>query len=209
MYLHPAFEIGLAEALPILQQRAFGLLIVPTTHAPVGVHVPFLVDGTPDANLTISLHVARANPIHMHIGNGCKVLLVCSGPDAYVSPDWYGSEQQVPSWLYASVHVSGTAEILAPGTHLDHVDRLAAQFESRLAPKPPWTSGKMNADKRDVMLKAIVAITIHVEHIHAQRKLVQHKSEAEQRGAAAGLRDRGDRASCEIADMIDADLNGT
>lgn len=209
MYLHPAFKIGSAEALPILQQRAFGLLVVPTADAPFGVHVPFLVDGAPDDGLTIAVHVARANPIHTHIGDGCKVLLVCTGPDAYVSPDWYGSEQQVPSWLYASVHVTGTAEFMAPESHLDHVDRLATQFESRLAPKPPWTSDKMSTEKRDRMLQAIVAITIHVEEIHAQKKLVQHKSEAEQRGAAAGLRDRGDRASNEIADMIDAHLGGT
>lgn len=206
MYLHPAFKIDTAEALPMLRQRAFGLLVVPASDAPFGVHVPFLVEERPGDELRIALHVARANPIHIHVGDGCKALLACTGPDAYVSPDWYGSEDQVPSWLYTAVHVSGTARVVAPESHLDHVEFLARQFETRLAPKAPWTSEKMTAVKRAKMLQAIVAITIDIEAIHAQKKLIQHKSEAEQRGAAAGLRSRGDRASEEIADLIDAEV---
>jgi len=206
MYLHPAFKIDVAEALPMLRQRAFGLLVIPTSEAPFGVHVPFLVEDLPGSGLRIALHVARANPIHTHIGDGCKALLACTGSDAYVSPDWYGSDDQVPSWLYTAVHVSGTARIVAPENHLDHVEALARQFELRLAPKAPWTSEKMSPEKRAKMLKAIVAITIDVDAIHAQKKLVQHKSEAEQRGAAAGLRANGDRASQEIADLIDAGI---
>lgn len=204
MYLHPAFKIDTAEALPMLRQRAFGLLVIPTSEAPFGVHVPFLVEDLPGDKIRIALHVARANPVHTHIGDGCKALLACTGPDAYVSPDWYGSEDQVPSWLYTAVHVSGIARIVAPESHLDHVERLARQFETRLAPKAPWTSEKISPVKRAKMLQAIVAITIDVDTIDAQKKLIQHKSEAEQRGAAAGLRNRGDRASEEIADLVEA-----
>ena len=56
------------------------------------------------------------------------------------------------------------------------------------------------------MLTAIVAITIDVEKIHAQKKLIQHKSEAEQRGAAAGMAARGDASSVAIAELIEASL---
>jgi transcriptional regulator len=204
MYLHPAFKIDMAKALPILRQRAFGLFVVPTSDAPFGVHVPFLVEETSDAGLRIALHVARANPIHSHMGDGCKALLACSGPDAYVSPDWYGSENQVPSWIYTAVHIEGTAKIMPRETHLEHVDRLSAEFENRLAPKAPWNSEKMDAKKRAAMLTAIVAITIDVEAIHAQKKLVQHKSAAEQMGAVTGLRGRGDAGSLALAEMMQA-----
>ncbi len=206
MYLHPVFEIDIEEALPLLEERSFGLFVVPTADAPFGVHVPFLIDGTPETGLLIGLHVARANPIHTHIGDGCQALLACSGPDAYVSPDWYGSADQVPSWLYTAVHVTGTARVADRDSHLAHVDRLAAKFEAQLAPKKPWTSDKMDEAKRRKMLTAIVAITIDVEKIHAQKKLIQHKSEAEQRGAAAGMAARGDASSVAIAELIEASL---
>lgn len=202
MYLHPAFKIDTEEALPLLRERAFGLFVVPTADAPFGVHVPFLVDETEDGRLRCSLHVARANPIHTEIGNGCKALLVCQGPDAYISPDWYGIDDQVPTWTYASVHVKGTARVRAMDDNLEHVDRLSALFESRLAPKQPWTSDKMDTKKRAMMMKAIVAIDLDVESIEAQKKLIQHKGQTEHEGAIAGLRARGDENSTAIADMM-------
>ena len=122
------------------------------------------------------------------------------------APTCTGSADQVPSWLYTAVHVTGTAHLADRDTHLTHVDRLAAKFEARLAPKKPWTSDKMDEVKRRKMLTAIVAITLYVEEVHAQKKLVQHKSEAEQRGAAAGMAGRGDASSDAIAELIKAGL---
>ena len=34
-------------------------------------------------------------------------LLRVNGADAYVSPDWYVSPDQVPTWLYQAVHLTG------------------------------------------------------------------------------------------------------
>lgn len=208
MYLHPAFRIDAEEALPLLRKRAFGLFAVPTADAPFGVHVPFLIDETDDGRMRICLHVARANPIHTHIGDGCKALLACQGPDAYISPDWYGIDDQVPTWTYAAVHLKGTARIRPQDDNLNHVDRLSAMFESRLVPKKPWTSDKMDAKKRAMMMKAIVAIDLDVESLEAQKKLIQHKGETEHEGAIAGLRARGDENSLAIADMMQRTLDG-
>jgi transcriptional regulator len=203
MYVRPVFEMDHEEALKLLRERAFGLLAVPTGGAPAAVHVPFLVTEMPGDGIRIECHIARANPLHSHIGSGCKALLVCSGPDAYISPDWYGTSNQVPTWTYAAVHVTGTARILAESNLLGHVDRLSAQFEARLAPKKPWTSAKMDEARRAAMLRAIVGIAIDVEEIAGSKKLVQHKSEAEQAGAIEGLRARGDPASQAIATLME------
>jgi len=202
MYVHPAFKIDLAEALPLLRARAFGLFVVAAPDAPFGVHVPFLVDETPDGGLRVHLHVARANPIHTHIGAGCKALLACQGPDAYISPDWYGVENQVPTWTYEAVHLTGTARLLLREDNLLHVDLLSKEFETRLLPKKPWTSDKMDRKKRDAMTTAIVTIALDVESLEAQKKLNQHKGETELRGAIAGLRGRGDAASVAIAERM-------
>ncbi|MGI9521201.1 MAG: FMN-binding negative transcriptional regulator [Hyphomicrobiaceae bacterium] len=77
--------------------------------APTACHVPFLVLEQSDGQLQIELHVARANQIHSCIqGDGVKALLICQGPDAYVSPDWLGLPDQVPTWTYTVVHVTGS-----------------------------------------------------------------------------------------------------
>ena len=208
MYVHPAFKVDSAEALAMLRDRAFGLLVVTTPNGPVGVHLPFLVDERDDGRLRVDLHVARANALHAHIGQGAKVMLACSGPDAYISPDWYGVPNQVPTWTYTSVHLAGTARMMPESGLLAHVDRLSAYFEGQLLPKKPWTSGKMDETRRAAMLKAIVGIEIEVETIEAQKKLIQHKGQTEHAGAINGLRQRGDAGSATIADLMEATARG-
>jgi transcriptional regulator len=206
MYTQPAFRVDKAEALLLLRERAFGLFVVPAGEAPFAVHVPFVVDETEGGALRVELHVARANPIHTFIGGGCKALLVCQGPDAYISPDWYGVANQVPTWTYTAVHLKGTARVQPEAYNLRHVDRLSAFFEQRLLPKKPWTSGKMDEAKRSAMLKAIVSIAIDVETVDAQKKLIQHKGETEHRGAIDGLNARGGYGDAKIASLIEQTL---
>jgi len=54
-------------------------------------------------------------------------LLAVTGADAYVSPDWYVSPDQVPTWLYEAVHLTGTVRTLSD-------DELAEQNSIRSAP---------------------------------------------------------------------------
>jgi transcriptional regulator len=203
MYVHPAFKIETAEVLALLRDRAFGLFVVPTPDGPFGAHIPFLVNEKADGKLWVELHVARANGIHSFISRTCRALLVCQGADAYISPDWYGVPNQVPTWTYTSVHLKGTARIRPDGERLEHVERLSAFFENRLLPKKPWSPSKLDRARREAMLKAIVAITLDVESVEAQKKLIQHKGEIEHRGAMAGLRSKGDSGSIAIASLIE------
>jgi transcriptional regulator len=86
-----------------------------------------------------------------------------------------------------------------------HLDRLSAQFEMRLLPKPPWWSGRMDQQRLAAMRAAIVGILIDVEAIEGQWKLNQHKGAGDHAGATAGLRTRGDAASVEVARLMDED----
>ena len=202
MYVPPAFRAVRADAIAFLKERAFGLLVIGDGAAPTGVHVPFLTIEGNDGTVSLELHVARANPIHALIGAGCPALLVCHGPDAYISPDWYGIDDQVPTWAYRAVHVRGEARVLPDDQTLGVVDRLSAHFEVRLAPKKPWTSDKMPEAKLAAMTKAIVAIRVDVESIEGADKLNQHKGETALRGAASGLSERPDAGSREIGVLM-------
>jgi transcriptional regulator len=208
MYVHAAFRADADRALAMLRERAFGTLVVADDGGrPVAVHVPFLAEPRDGGGVRVELHVARANPIHGLIAPaGRPALLTCTGPDAYVSPDWYGVPNQVPTWTYTAVHLTGTARISPMGANRDHVDRLSAAFEARLAPKRPWTTSKMEPHRVDAMMRAIVGIELLVdsEGVEAQLKLIQHKGETEHRGAIAGLRARGDAGSAGIAELMEA-----
>ena len=57
-------------------------------------------------------HVARHNPLVKLADGTSSWLLAVNGADAYVSPDWYVSPDQVPTWLYQAVHLTGTVRML-------------------------------------------------------------------------------------------------
>jgi len=211
MYMHPAHRIDENGALAVLRARGFGTLVVADAEHPVAVHVPFLVQPTDGGGLRLEMHVARANSIHEMVeAQGKPALLICQGPDAYISPDWYGVPNQVPTWTYVAVHLSGVLRKLSESEGPGHVDRLSAAFEGRLAPKVPWTAGKMEAKRLEAMMRAIVMLDLVVpaNGIAAQRKLIQHKGDVEHRGAIAGLRARVDAGSVEIAGLMEETLAG-
>lgn len=206
MYTPGLFQASEEAAWTFLSQRAFGTVVAVSGGTPVASHLPLEVSSGPDRR--VSFHLARANPLHEILAAHPRALIVVSGPDAYVSPDWYVTHDQVPTWNYMSVHLTGTAEILPATETLAHVDSLTRQFESRLRGKKPWTSEKLPAAKREAMLRAIVPVAFSVERIEAQWKLSQNKTLADQEAVLKMLEWRGDWQSLAVAEAIGRRLAG-
>jgi transcriptional regulator len=133
----------------------------------------------------IRFHVSRGN--RAAALDGRRAILSCLGPDAYVSPDWYGTEDQVPTWNYVAVEAEGPLRRLDEAELAALLDDLGAAHEARLAPKPEWTRAKMSAGRFEAMLKAIIGYEVRIEDLRGTRKLGQTKSLAERTGAADGL----------------------
>lgn len=190
MYVNSAFKPEDAAAWSFVRQRAFGILTVVGAGGPIAVHAPLLVHDA-QSPPRLELHVARANPIHQVIGAGVPALVVVPGADAYISPDWYVSENQVPTWNYMAVHLTGTAHVLPKERTHAHVEALSLAHEARLAPKKPWSTSKMTERQLHMMLAAIVPLEIRVERIEAVFKLSQNKSVPDRHEAARMLDWRG------------------
>jgi transcriptional regulator len=201
MFVPPVFKVDAETAWAFVAARGFGTLVVVDQDKPVASHLPFLLDRSGPAP-RLELHVAKANPVHDIITRNPNVLVTVMGPDAYISPDWYVAKDQVPTWTYVSVHLTGVARPLAAEAAVGHSDRLSAAFEARLAPKRPWTSSKMTPAKRAAMLSAIVAFEIDVTGLEAQWKLAQHKPRADRHEVVRMLQWRGDPGSVAIAELM-------
>jgi transcriptional regulator len=201
MYVHPAFKTEDDKAWKYVEERGFGAVVAIDAGKPVASHVPLMpLGGLGDGRL--QFHVARPNPLHEIIARAPNVLVTVWGSDAYISPDWYVSSDQVPTWNYVSVHLSGAARKLPPDEALAHVEALSQRFEAWLAPKKPWSTTKMPTKKLDAMLKAIVPIEIAVENIEASWKLGQHKTTADQYEVARMLEWRGDWNGQALAQVM-------
>jgi transcriptional regulator len=129
-------------------------------------------------------------------------LLAVTGADAYVSADWYVSPDQVPTWLYQAVHLTGPVQKLSDDELALQIDTLSAKFENWLAPKPPWASSKMTAGRLEAMKKAIVGMVMTVEDVEGSFKLNQHKSDADHVAVTSALTQQRDGAAQAIGDQM-------
>jgi transcriptional regulator len=202
MYTPPPFKPDRAASLAFAERRGFGLFTASDGRKPVASLAPFYLsyaaDGTPQA----AFHLARHNPLAKLADGSSPWLLAITGPDAYVSADWYVSPDQVPTWLYQAVHLTGPVRRLSDDELALQVDTLSAKFEARLLPKKPWTSAKMTAGRLEAMKKAIVGLSMTVEEIEGSFKLNQHKSDADFVAVAEALAARPDIGSQQIADLM-------
>ena len=180
MHPNPAFRTAPeAQNLAFVRARGFGILSVNGAEGPLAAHIPFLLS---DDGSHADLHLARSNPI-ARAQPGPAVLMI-SGPDTYISPDWYGADDQVPTWNYIAVHLRGVLHPLPDDALHAHVDALSAEHESRLLPKTPWVSSKMTEGVMPRMLRMILPFRFVVTTVHGTWKLNQNKP-TEVRAAAA------------------------
>ena len=198
MYVNPAFKTSDEVAWDYVVERGFGAVVAIDEGVPVASQVPLLVTRQGEGR-RLEFHVARVNPLHTILAGNPRVLIVVSGPDAYISPDWYTSADQVPTWNYRAAHITGLARPMPHERALGHVEAMSLFFEERLRPKKPWSTTKMTEAKRQAMLRAIVPIEVEVERIEASTKLSQNKTISDRMEAARMLAWRGGWSETAVA----------
>ncbi|PHO05431.1 negative transcriptional regulator [Rhodobacteraceae bacterium 4F10] len=182
MHPNPAFRQETHEKnLAFARDRGFGILSVSTSQAPLCSHIPFLLSETGDQ---AELHLVRSNPICRIKQDEIPATLVVSGPHSYISPDWYNITDQVPTWNYVAVHLTGMLSPLPETSLPDVLERLSDNFEERLLPKPAWKQSKMDPDALERMMRMIRPYRFTVQDVQGTWKLTQNKSD-EARLAAA------------------------
>jgi len=202
MYTPPFFKQDHAASLKFAEERGFGTICAWNGVRPIASLLPFYLSYAADGTSKVLFHVARHNPLVKLADGTTPWLLAVNGPDAYVSADWYVSPDQVPTWLYQSVHLTGKVKILSDEDLAVQIDGLSAKFENWLQPKKPWTSAKMTPARLEAMKKAIVGLVMTVEEVEGSFKLNQHKSEADYAAVTGALEQRPDTGSQQIADLM-------
>jgi transcriptional regulator len=171
--MHPASafrDLDEARLAALVAERGLALVVGVADGRPLAAHAPVLLDGR-----RARFHLSRANPLSAALVESRRALAVVTGPDAYVSPDWYETPDQVPTWNYLSVEMEGPVVLLDEAGAAKQLDDLSAHFEARLAPKPPWTRGKMEPARFEALLGGIRAFEMTVERLEGTTKLSQNK----------------------------------
>lgn len=177
-----------ARNIAFVRARAFGVLAINAEDGPLMSHVPLVLS---EDGGTAELHLVRSNPILRLLDEPRPAIVAVSGGDAYVSPDWYAVDDQVPTWNYVAVHLRGTLSKLPQDALHGVLTRLSAHQETKLLPKTPWTSDKMDQDVYTKMQRQIVPVQLDVAHIDGTWKLSQNKPDDVRLRAADGVEEAG------------------
>jgi transcriptional regulator len=203
MYVPPHFDLKDAEtARALMRARSFATLVSTDEEgAPFVTHLPLLFeeDGSPHGKLVG--HVARANPHWRLFARSTPSLAIFHGPHAYISPNWYVSVNQVPTWNYTAVHAYGAPRILQEDTAaLAVVERLAAYYEASLP--QPWSTARLPPGNALAQMKGIVAFDMPISHLQAKAKLGQNRRDADRHAAADALEQQGGEDNVAVAALM-------
>lgn len=188
--MHPASAFHVTERAPLLAElraRPFVTLAAAPDGRPRVAHAPVVIAEAQGGALELHFHLSRGNALAPFLAQGFRAVAVSLGPDAYVSPDWYGAPDQVPTWNYLTVEAEGPVAAMDEAELVALLDRLSAQEEAKLAPKPPWTRGKMSAGRFEAMLRGIVGARLRVERLEGTFKFSQNKSAGQRAGVVEAL----------------------
>ena len=184
MHPNPVFrQEPSARLLEFARERGFGVFTAAGPRGVLAAHVPFVMEQE-----GVAAHLVRANPLAQHLLEGpVAALLIVSGPDAYISPDWYGAPGKLPTWNYVAVHIRGTLRRLEDEALPAHLDRLVQAFEGRLAPKAAWNTDRIDPPVLADLMRGIMPVELTVERVDGTFKLNQNRTAAERASAAAAL----------------------
>lgn len=189
--MHPVTvfrETDAERLIELLSRRPFAAIAAAPDGRPRIAHAPVVVRRL-GAGLALDFHLSRGNALAPFLGGGFAAVAVSLAAEAYVSPDWYESPDQVPTWNYVTVEAAGPVAALDEAGLVALLDDLSALEEARLAPKPAWTRGKMSPGRFEAMLKGIVGARLEIERLEGTTKLSQNKDAADRAGVATALGD--------------------
>ena len=201
MYVPKHFEERDPDILSaLMRQFNFALLVTARNGVPVGTHVPLHLDDG-GKNSRLLGHLARANDHWQDFDGEREAMAVFQGPHSYISPNWYVSKGQVPTWNYATVHAYGKPRVMQdPGEVTDVLWQLVGDNENDATGN--WSMDKLSKRKVAAQLRSIIAFEMPIERLEGKFKMSQNREAEDAQGAANGVR----AASGADADAVAAEI---
>jgi transcriptional regulator len=180
------------ELLAFMRANNFPILVTGTGGVLHASHLPITAHDE-GAQIVLDMHMAKNNPQWKEFFDD-EVMVVFSGPHAYVSPRLYEDQERVPTWNYAAVHAYGVPKLIE-----DRKSKHASQRRLVESLDPQWLPkfDALREEYTSMMLDGIVNFSIPLSRIETRWKLSQNRGRREMELIAAALEnsaDAGERA---------------
>lgn len=141
-------------------------------------------------------HVAKAN-IHSNIDEEKEVCFIFNGEHAYISPTYYETAFNVPTWNYSAVHIYGNIQYIDDKEKVwELLNETTAIYEDQNGWKLP------QEEKFKDLTKFIRFFEIKVTNIEAKFKFNQNKTKEDIEKVIQSLRDNKQIAVANFMEHI-------
>lgn len=203
MYTPPYFKNSDGSALIDLAQKySFATLISVDSERQLAIsHLPLILETEGDEITKIVGHFALRNPQVKSIRQNNQVTVIFQGPHTYITPTWYRSGRDVPTWNYCVLHITGKLKFIEGFQPICNILETTTKTYEQ-GPKA-WRF-ELPADLEDpsALTSAIIGFEITPVKIEAKFKLSQNRSIDDQTGMIEGLSERTDENSLEIQSLM-------
>jgi len=186
MYVPEEFiYYNIKELQDFIEKYNFATLISSSNDNLHASHVPMILNRNSGYG-TLAWHVAKLNPHSTLLQNNCNVLCIFHGPHSYISPNWYRSQPNVPTWNYAVVHVQGKPRI-ATQEELSHdLETMVNFHEKQITDMNSYVVPKEYKAK---LINHIVGYRMDILKIECQFKLGQNRGQDDRKHLLSHLTD--------------------
>lgn len=204
MYLPKHFsQADELKVKKLIEQNGFAtVLSYPENEKPFINHLPVIFSSQPGDEKILIGHMAKRNPQWQHFKENSDSSIIINGGHTYITPRWYKSGRDVPTWNYAVAHLHGKMELVESfDGQIEILKQLSHFFES---PSPsPWDF-ELPDDLVDesALTSAIISFKFYIEKIEAKFKLSQNRSAEDRQGVIDGLLERTDDMSKLVRTMM-------
>ncbi len=161
------------KAIAFIRRYPFAMLMAVDANAmPVATQVPFLISEK-EGSYYLRAHIMKGTDHYRALLENNQVLVVFTGPHAYVSASWYQQPQQASTWNYMTAHVKGKLRFLGEDALLEMLDELTSLFENNT--DSPSLFASLPTDYIHRLSKAIIGFEIPIDTIDFITKLSQNR----------------------------------
>jgi transcriptional regulator len=205
MYIPAAFAmtdpVKIAE---VISTHNFGMMISRDGDSLFASHLPFLHHPQEGSPGKLTSHLAKANRHWKLFNDQEETLIIFNGPHSYISPNWYVTEQAVPTWNYVTVHVYGKARTTSESNLAKVLEETVTKHESERPDS--WTTGRLLDDLQAKLHQAIVGIEIAITRVEAKFKLGQNRSKEDRAKMLTALKGATDSDSLALARYMEREF---
>jgi transcriptional regulator len=205
MYLPKHFNAADEETVnKLIELNPFvTLLSYPKGSRPFINHLPIIFETSLDDKERFLIgHMARRSPQWTHFKENSVATIIVHGPHTYITPNWYRSGRDVPTWNYAVAHIDGSVELVEDfKSQVQVLKKLTSFFEGH---KPGAWKFELPEDLQDeaALTSAIISFRFIINSVEAKFKLSQNRSAEDKTGVIQGLSERADDMSRSIREMM-------